>query len=304
MQRVSNKELEIVLQQYGVISSPYQIRQLSKKGIWVVNEQFVVKQLKNKAIASNTCNILDLLNKDNLIIGKHIYTSNGQAFVHCMKGDFIIKEFTRGKSFKIEEALRQCDTFGYKTGSALASLHSSFAVNVDGKFEVADTMLEYDEAIRFLYDKNILIPVQIVEECELFKSTYHRLPKQIIHRDIHLGNIIIDDSFDVHFVDFDSCEINTRIFDLAYFGMSSLDYINDNSDLRRWQVLFAFFLQGYYDQIKLNQEEIVSIWKMILVLQICFIRYFFEKDNKIEARISKLEYVYNHRNDIIEQTLN
>jgi len=299
---MSDKTIEIVLEQYETIRRPYHIHRLTNKGVWVVNSQYVVKQIKNKNIANNICIILEALYSNGFLIVPNISVSKEQAFFHGSIGNFIIYKYIQGRAFKTEEVLKYGDYFGNIIGCGLSKLHTSFASIGKGRFENADTMLEYDEAIQFLFDKNLIIPIHIIDECELFKAIYKSLPRQLIHRDIHLKNIILDGKFDVHFIDFDSCEINIRIYDLAYFGVTLLESINNIDELKRWQDLFVYFFHGYYQDNKLNQVEVYSIWKMFFVLQICFIRYYFEKDNNrkdAEKRINKLVYVYNHRCDFL-----
>ena len=306
MLTIENKtdtDIEMALEQYDAISPPYHFRQLSKKGVWIINDQYIVKHIRKTHTANNICIILDSIKDTYTHIGKYVCTKNGQAFFHGMNDDFIVTEFIKGQPFNINQVLNEKDVLGKTIGYSLAKLHYSFTKIMKGNFNIANTMSEYDEAIRFLYKNNIIVPDYIKNECEIFKEIYKCLPRQIVHRDIHLGNIIIDDHYNVFFLDFDSSENNVRIFDIAYFGMSLLDAIDNKTKLRQWWSLYGYFLQGYFNGNPLNQKELSSIWNMFIVLQICFIKYFFKIDNNIKnanSRLDKLIYIYNHRNNIIK----
>lgn len=68
-------------------------------------------------------------------------------------------------------------------------------------------------------------------------------------------------------------------------------------------ILYGSFLHGYCHENELSKNEINSIWKMFLILQICFIKYYLEIDNNAyntNMRLNKLIYMYNHRNNIIK----
>ncbi len=190
-EKISDAEIEIVLEKYDAISRPYQICQLSKKGVWVVNNQFVVKHIRKTNFTNNICLIFDSLNAMGIHIGNYIRTSNGQAFSQGKTSVFMVTKYIEGKQFDIENALREKAVLGKTIGNSLAKLHFSFNLIKKGSFEKANTMNEYDEAIRYLHSNNIIIPSHIINECESFKTIYNYLPRQIIHRDIHLNNLII-----------------------------------------------------------------------------------------------------------------
>ena len=302
----ADTDIEVVLSQYEAISRPFQICQLSEKGIWIVNNQYVVKRIRKPNVANNVCIIIDSLDKTGVHIGKYICTKKRQKYFHGTIGDFIVTEYIKGKQFDINQALNEKDCFGKTIGYCLARLHYSFTLIKTGFFNKANTMLEYDEAISFLNNNEIMIPDNIKNECESFKAIYKCLPRQIIHRDIHLNNIIVGNHNNIYFLDFDSCENNVRIYDIAYFGVTLLDAVYDKTIIKQWWHLYSFFLQGYFNENKLSQVELDSIWKMFVVLQICFIKYYFEIDNNVNNanfRLNKLIYIYNHKSIFMQYNI-
>lgn len=46
---------------------------------------------------------------------------------------------------------------------------------------------------------------------------YDRLPRQLIHRDVHFGNFLFDHGEFSGYIDFDLSQKNIRIFDICYF---------------------------------------------------------------------------------------
>ncbi|BCC24108.1 hypothetical protein BCM0079_2701 [Bacillus cereus] len=108
-----------------------------------------------------------------------------------------------------------------------------------------------------------------------FKETVHPLRKQIIHRDMHLSNVIFKDNEFQGFIDFELLEINVRVFDLCYCCTSILSELYSDEVLRgKWQHIISTIFEGYNKQNILTREELQSIWYVMLSIQVIFITYF------------------------------
>lgn len=126
-------------------------------------------------------------------------------------------------------------------------------------------------------DKN---EINIFKECinELlngFRNDYYKLPRQVIHRDFHGGNIIFKDEDIVGVIDFDLSQINARLFDICYLCTGSLTTIFNDTEMRdKWIQFIKAFIQGYQSVNKLTYHEIKSMKNMMLSIEIVMVAYF------------------------------
>lgn len=102
-----------------------------------------------------------------------------------------------------------------------------------------------------------------------FKETVHSLRKQIIHRDMHLSNVIFKDNEFQGFIDFELLESNVRVFDLCYCCTSILSELYSDEVLRgKWQHIISTIFEGYNKQNILTREELQSIWYVMLSIKL------------------------------------
>ena len=104
-------------------------------------------------------------------------------------------------------------------GKVIARLHNAFRICQD-KISVYDNNFykEIDGWVSQTFrDKNITsVPTEILEECvSKLKNIYPKLPRQLIHRDTHMENMLFENNILTGYIDFDLSQINARIFDLC-----------------------------------------------------------------------------------------
>ena len=87
-----------------------------------------------------------------------------------------------------------------------------------------------------ILEKNEHAHREVIQKMErmhtAFKETVHPLPRQIIHRDMHLSNVIFKDDKLEGFIDFEILENNVKIFDLCYCCTSILSELFSDERLR------------------------------------------------------------------------
>lgn len=114
----------------------------------------------------------------------------------------------------------------------------------------------------------------------VFGKLYDKLPQQMIHRDIHLGNIILSRDH-WGFIDFELSEKNIRIYDLCYAATAilpeSFDY-EAQEKLRKWLEIYQNLVCGYDSVIKLTNEERQAIPYVILANQLVCVAWFSEQE--------------------------
>ena len=105
-----------------------------------------------------------------------------------------------------------------------------------------------------VYDKN----------CKLIDH-FNSLPKNredfgLIHFDAHGGNFLVDDKYKITMFDFDDCNYNWFINDIAIVLFYTIDNRNDDSDhISRADKFLSEFLKGYSKENKLDPKWLKEI---------------------------------------------
>ncbi|WP_232361700.1 phosphotransferase enzyme family protein, partial [Bacillus thuringiensis] len=191
-------------------------------------------------------------------------------------------------------------------GEEIANLHKALhSVNSDHeliKRNLYKTVFEW--AIPIL-EKNEYVHREVIQKMERmhtdFKETVHPLPRQIIHRDMHLSNVIFKDDKLEGFIDFDILENNVKIFDICYCCTSVLSELFSDERLRgKWLHIVSKVFEGYYKQNDLTKEELKAIWYVMLSIQIIFIAYFVQLPDLLKLNEEMFFWIFANKEDIEE----
>jgi Ser/Thr protein kinase RdoA (MazF antagonist) len=179
----------------------------------------------------------------------------------------------------------------------MARLHKALKKMGTTAVYESDLLSELKTQLTNIKTENIDIPYEIINSCHTFENEYNLLPTQLIHRDIQFGNILFENGRLKCFLDFDSSQVNARLFDLAYFGQSILFNNNyrDNKFIIQWINFFSSLLHGYNSENILYENEIKSIHIFCIILQFSFISYYLYSEDKRELvpkRVDLLKWIY------------
>ena len=134
-----------------------------------------------------------------------------------------------------------------------------------------------------------------------FKEIIHPLREQIIHRDMHLSNVIFKDNEFQGFIDFELLESNVRVFDLSYCCTSILSELYSDEVLRgKWQHIISTIFEGYNKQNILTREELQSIWYVMLSIQVIFITYFVQLKDLLKLNEEMFFWIFANKEAIEE----
>lgn len=124
------------------------------------------------------------------------------------------------------------------------------------------------------------------------------LPRQVIHRDLHTGNMLFREGKFSGILDFELCEQNIRIFDPCYLGMGILTR-NGTDPIKRcqWVEMFWALIAGYNRMVNLTQVELKALWHVLVSIQLIFMAYFVACGNLKAAVVNEqiLKWVFENK---------
>ena len=118
------------------------------------------------------------------------------------------------------------------------------------------------------------------EYLEAFGKLYGSLPRQIIHRDPHPGNIIVSQD-KWGFIDFELSERNLRIYDPCYAALAVLSEcfdVNRRDALDKWLEIYRNIIWGYDSVVKLTDEEKRALPYVVIANQLVCVAWFSRQD--------------------------
>ena len=179
-----------------------------------------------------------------------------------------------------------CKQNGFMLGEVVARLHQALSgITIDEGIHEADFSKEFENwIVPELNEKNLSVHFDdgVLSTCREITSMCTSLPRQIIHRDTHPGNLLFEDGNFSGYLDFDISQRNIRIFDICYLGCSLLvDNYRDVQRLKQWQDIFTSILSGYESVQALDDAEIEALPGLFIFDEVLFTA-FFSKQNQPE----------------------
>ena len=130
------------------------------------------------------------------------------------------------------------------------------------------------------------------------KGCYDGLQKQLIHRDMHYGNILFSNCEFSGYIDFDLSQKNARIFDICYFLIGCLiDHEKNEEKVEKWYHIVSKFIEGYQMINPLTKLEKDSICCLMRSIELLFVAYFISKDDEMLAKGSANLYYFVKNNE-------
>jgi len=156
----------------------------------------------------------------------------------------------------------------FNMGQAIATLHEAlFTYPIkDFGFEIWENRPGYEMLEKTLPTSRAHLSgpdLDIVEHVanttpENYIQTIDQLETQLIHRDLHGGNILVKGSQITGFIDCDHISIGPRIYDLAYLGGQTIRYAHGSpEEADNWCHFISQLLCGYATSSKaaITQQE-------------------------------------------------
>lgn len=129
--------------------------------------------------------------------------------------------------------------------------------------------------------KRVSLPLSFVREYERsFGAVYEKLPKQIIHRNMNLSYVFLEEGNMTGITDFELSEYCIRLFDPCYAatGILSENFTDTEECFSRWLPLYREILKGYDGVVHLTQEERDAVPYVALSIQLICTAYFSQRE--------------------------
>ena len=245
-------------------------------------------------------NVLNRLAQKGIRIQGLLKTRGNESYILQDDKYYCMYEYVEGNVVGVKY-VENLKVLSNTIGSEVAKLHQALcSINhVDEFVERNLYNVIYDWATQ-VHPELIQTMYQLQKD---FKDSITLLPRQLIHRDMHLSNLILKGEEFQGFIDFELIEVNVKIFDLCYCFTSILSELFIDKDLRSsWLYIIRKIFEGYHKQNPLTEEEIQAIWYVMLGIQVIFITYFVQSTELLKLNKEMFFWILSNK-EAIEDTI-
>lgn len=284
------ERIEQVLSLWGM-----EIRQLAQiyTTTWEVNHSYVMKVYSDKSQLERNIKISEILAGCNIPVAEIVPARTGEKYVEQEGFCFFLSRKLQGSNvtdIKDKEMAR-------KMGCAIARLHKAF-LECEKKMAFSDNSL-LDEMKGWVRENLARNEWKIVDSeayaraVESLEKAYDRLPRQLIHRDVHFGNFLFSEGNLSGYIDFDLSQRNIRIFDICYFLTGLLaEEAQDPFTKKEWTESVRAATWGYESLTRLSAEEKAAIPWVMECIEILFAAYFIGMEDFRHAQDAWAVYLF------------
>lgn len=300
-----------------IIEDQYEIKiitceEIKKDKVWKLitkNKNYILKKKANKESIEKEIELINNLKNSGFDkIQYFIKTKSNNNFVNINSDFYMLYDFIEGKNVDIVNSKERL-VYVEKISKFLGILHK-YLENIDiknfPKSNMMDTLdnyiLNFVKNNKDIIDsKKTLMIIDILKND--FPKLYNKLPRRYIHRDFHSENILFNDKNDIKaLIDFEISVEEVGIFDLVYFNSSILSGMININKQKEWFSVLDSSLNGYSKYYKIEKEEAMSFFYILLQLQLIFTVWFYStgETERIEESQKILFWVYDNRKGIEE----
>lgn len=257
-------------------------------GVWQIRlgeELYVLKHRSNRTRVLEEYALMSRLIALGQPISQLLYTKKDVPWAEYEGAIYVLYPYVEGMAGDQLDLWNE--SAAKKMGASLARLHSDLA-----SYEAPESFPSFDlfqevssyawPIVQGYLAKDFRYRLQELEQ-EISRhlvNPYEALPRQLIHRDFHPGNLIFKEGELAAILDFNLVRLGIRLFDLCYLCTAVLS--SSFSDLRKremWPSFVQAFVFGYSQVQPLTKTEGYSFLYVTYLIQILFIAYFLDAGN-------------------------
>lgn len=280
--------------------------------ITTVGPTFILKDISNAPDLTRlafTRNVLTHVARAGLRVPIPLLSRSAQAAVPFQGRFYLLAEWIEAGAYPRDPAL-QAALF-YHTGHAIATLHLALASYPDPavshqtwREDLTGRVAEWISALGAGLPEPQAAVVKRVGRARgaAIKAALHGLPEQLIHRDCHPGNILVDGTQVIGFIDCDHLCVGPRLFDVAYYAVHHLKWVTDDAAAtQRWLTNLPHLLTGYRTQHNLSHEEAAALPYAMLAYHFLLAHWFMgvPQRESIALEVRALDWIHRHFDAIV-----
>ena len=294
---ISKKIMEKLLAHWGMEQSPvtnvvYEGSNQVSENEFQVGEDFVLKVSGLPGGLKRHMEIAGELDIVGLQASVPVASKAGEFLVQEGEVYAVLCKRVQGTKMSGREMFTACDTkAAYRFGTLIGKLHLALA-NLDaGLFaekRLHDTVQDW--ALPTAQKKINLLQELVAEYKNRFCDVYDKLPKQIIHRNMNLSYVYLNEEEMVGVTDFELSEYSIRLFDVCYAatGILSENFADNGEVMEKWLQIYQSIVRGYDEVIGLTKEEKQVLPYVVFSIQLICVAYFADKEEFAElAKINE-----------------
>ena len=279
-------EIQSVLTNWDVLGTAKQIYSTA----WAISDEYVLKAYDNLEQLKKNGRMQILLCRMGIPAAEIIQTRRGEIYAAEGSRYYMLSRKLPGSN----AADITADGMAEKMGEVLGSLHQAFSKCEEILYtqsEPADETISFPDCSLLeemngwvkesLYREHWMDEKNFCKAVQKLAEHYEELPRQLIHRDVHLGNFLFDQGAFSGYIDFDLSQRNIRVFDLCYFlaGLLAAQVGNGMEEIQ-WYDVISRTTAGYESRIPLTAAEKQAVPYVMENIELLFAAYFNEPETK------------------------
>lgn len=249
---------------------------------WQVGENTVLKTYKDVNMLQRNIKVLNILDRMGIPVGGIVLTKDKKTYARDNEYYYILTNKLSGSNIT---DIHKNTVIASEMGCVLAKLHKVFKVcETQDDFWNNSLLKEMKGWIKDVFVKNnwnYIDESKFDDTVKNLENLYDKLPVQLIHRDVHLGNFLFDKGSFSGYIDFDLSQKNIRIFDLCYFmlGLMSEEELLDITE-EQWFGILEHLFEGYERECRLFAEEKLAVPYVMESIEFLFAAWFMEQNDR------------------------
>ncbi|KMK75776.1 phosphotransferase enzyme family protein [Alkalihalobacillus pseudalcaliphilus] len=280
-------------------------RPLSERAILITatnKQHYVLKKKNDILIAENEEKLLQRINQIGFKVQEVLLTVENRSYQEFENDTYCLYRYIEGDTFTADECLHNA-IVPTVIGETIANLHQAMATSeLDEAFPQSDLVVTLNQFVYPTLNERGFMqefePIRSVIDTSV-EATLNQLPKQLIHRDMHIFNLIYQGGQLAEVIDFDLVQVNVRIFDLAYCSTSILNEVFENQEKReRWFEFVSLLCDSYSDHNRLSKEEKSMFFYVLIAIQLIFIGFFHQEQALYQKNKEMLDWILQQKERI------
>ena len=291
-----NETIKQTLNQFGIDGNESIQSTIHGSNSWEIGGRLILKSYStNKEKAERAARLNALLYQENAPVAK-IYLTETAGFCASVDGNYytLTDKLPGTSDYRIYEGDSKKRV--YSMGRTLAKLHTALK-KIDGKEELWDNDIMgelHGWILKEVREKQIPVRAEVIQYCASFADLYHSLPRQIIHRDPHGGNMCMENDEITGIFDFELCQVNSPVFDMCYA------FYPYKKEFEQWQAHRPYFFSGYHSISVISKDEMAGYVYMAVLMELLCVAFdsMRSREDNVKQTLESLHWVYDNRNEI------